>query len=132
MFPTHDDALGRRLRRLGIDAEDLEETFVRGTGPGGQKINKTASTVRLAHRPSGVEVRCQEERSQAANRRLALERLCDILEARQREAAAAQQQAREKERRRQRPRPAGVKRRMLESKRHRSRLKATRRPGREE
>ena len=53
-----DDALGKRMRKLGIREEDLEETFVRGTGAGGQKINKTSSTVVLVHVPTGLEVRC--------------------------------------------------------------------------
>lgn len=116
-----------RLRRLGVSEDDVEETFVRGTGPGGQKVNKTASTVRLRHRPTGVEVRCQEERSQALNRQRAWERLCEALEARRQQERAACQHQQEKERRRRRPRPAGVKRRLVESKRHRSRLKTTRR-----
>jgi protein subunit release factor B len=57
-----------RLRNLGVSESDIEERFIRGSGPGGQKINKTSSTVWLVHRPTGVEVRCQAERSQAANR----------------------------------------------------------------
>jgi protein subunit release factor B len=121
-----------RLRRLGIEPEELEESFIRGSGPGGQKINKTSSTVRLVHRPSGLEVRCQDERSQAQNRATALERLCAALETRQRAAAAARRAEREKERRRQRPKPPRVKRRMLEDKRRRGETKAGRRkPGSE-
>ena len=58
----------RRLEALGVFPDDVEEKFVRGTGPGGQKINKTASTVWLQHRPTGVAVRCQAERSQVVNR----------------------------------------------------------------
>ncbi|MFM9081896.1 MAG: peptide chain release factor family protein, partial [Opitutaceae bacterium] len=57
-----------RLAVLGWSVAEVEEAFVRGAGPGGQKINKTSSTVWLRHRPTGVEVRCQRERSQAANR----------------------------------------------------------------
>jgi protein subunit release factor B len=117
-----------RLRRLGVNPEDIEETFIRGSGPGGQKINKTSSTVRLVHRPSGVEVRCQSERSQAQNRLIAMERLCAALESRQRAAAAAQQAEREKERRRKRPKPPRVKRRMVADKRRRGETKAGRRP----
>jgi len=89
-----------RLRRLGVTPGEIEETFLRGSGPGGQKINKTSSTVRLVHRPTGLEVRCQEERSQALNRQVAMERLCAALEARQRAATAAARSEKEKERRR--------------------------------
>ena len=73
-LPTQID---KRLAALGIRLADVEEKFVRGSGPGGQKINKTSSTVWLRHAPTGLEVRCQRERSQAANRELALSRgLC--------------------------------------------------------
>lgn len=124
--------LEERLRRLGVEPGDIEETFIRGSGPGGQKINKTSSTVRLVHRPTGVEIRCQDERSQSQNRLTALERLCATLENRQRDEAAARQAEREKERRRRRPKPPRVKRRMLEDKRRRGETKAGRRkPGAE-
>lgn len=120
--------LDDRLRRLGVLPSDIEESFIRGSGPGGQKINKTSSTVRLVHRPTGIEVRCQDERSQAQNRLTALERLCLALETRQLRESAARQSEREKERRRQRPKPPRVKRRMVESKRRRGETKASRRP----
>jgi len=71
-----------RLKVLGVRSADVEEKFVRGAGPGGQKINKTSSTVWLRHGPTGVEVRCQRERSQAANREVAWAELCAKLEAR--------------------------------------------------
>ena len=60
--------LEQRLLNLGVTDETLIERFIRGPGSGGQKINKTSSTVALRHRPTGIEVRCQQERSQAANR----------------------------------------------------------------
>jgi len=75
-----------RLDALGVLAADVEERFVRGSGPGGQKINKTSSTVCVKHRPTGVEVRCQRERSQAANRETAWTALCEKLEERLRAA----------------------------------------------
>jgi len=132
MADPHPTTVEDRLRRLGVELDDLEESFIRGSGPGGQKINKTSSTVRLRHRPSGLEVRCQEERSQAQNRLTALERLCTALENRQRAEAAARQAEREKARRRARPKPPRVKRRMLEDKRRRGETKAGRRtPGRD-
>ena len=115
-----------RLDALGASASDIEERFVRGSGPGGQKINKTSSTVWLRHRPTGIEVRCQAERSQAANRETAWRELCERLEAREREAREAQRQAREEERRRTRQKSRPQKQRMVQAKRHRAKHKATR------
>ena len=89
-----------RFAALGLRTADVEEKFVRGSGPGGQKINKTSSTVWLRHEPTGVEVRIQNERSQAANRALAWAELAAKLEARARAAARAVEQGREAERRR--------------------------------
>lgn len=116
----------RRLDMLGILPADVEEKFVRGSGPGGQKINKTSSTVWLKHRPTGTEVRVQQERSQAANRELAWAELSGKLETSLRQAEAARQQAREKERRRKRPKSYAQKQRMIASKRHRSAAKGMR------
>lgn len=118
--------IDERLARLGVRAEDVDERFVRGSGPGGQKINKTSSTVWLRHRPSGVEVRCQAERSQAANREVAWAELCAKLEARVRDRAAAQQEAREAERRRTRQKSRGQKVRMIEAKKRRAKNKSGR------
>ena len=134
MFPrkrTHQmnlpTQIQKRLDTLGIVPADVEEKFVRGSGPGGQKINKTSSTVCLRHRPTGVEVRVQRERSQAANRELAWAELCGKLEAVLREAEAARRDVREKERRRKRQKSRGQKIRMVAAKRHRQKTKDTRR-----
>jgi protein subunit release factor B len=118
--------IDERLAALGISVTDVEERFVRGAGPGGQKINKTSSTVWLRHRPTGIEVRCQRERSQAANRELAWTELCDKLAARARAAREAAQQSREADRRRTRQKSHGQKVRMIQSKKHRARIKARR------
>jgi len=115
-----------RLARLHVNVADVEERFVRGSGPGGQKINKTSSTVWLRHGPTGVEVRCQAERSQSANRETAWKELCDKLEARVRVAAAEAQGDREAERRRKRQKSRGQKIRMIQSKKHRAGIKARR------
>jgi peptide chain release factor len=123
LLPTQ---IEERLAALGVRREDVEERFVRGTGPGGQKINKTSSTVVLRHGPSEVEVRCQQERSQAVNRERAWELLCTRLEERRQAATAAQQQAREQERRRRRGKTPGQKRRMVADKRRRSGIKSKR------
>jgi protein subunit release factor B len=123
------DEVRRRLAFLGVDAGDVEERFVRGSGPGGQKINKTSSTVWLRHRPTGVEVRCQAERSQVANRELAWAGLCARLEARRAAAAAEVRAGREAERRRTRQKTRTQKVRMIEAKKHRARTKQSRRGG---
>ncbi|MFM7749517.1 MAG: peptide chain release factor family protein [Opitutaceae bacterium] len=115
-----------RLAVLGWSVAEVEEAFVRGAGPGGQKINKTSSTVWLRHRPTGVEVRCQRERSQAANRELAWLTLCDRLEERAQDFRRAAIDATEAERRRTRQKSRGQKRRMVEGKRRESRRKAGR------
>ncbi|PTY05893.1 peptide chain release factor-like protein [Opitutaceae bacterium EW11] len=115
-----------RLDALGILVADVEERFVRGSGPGGQKINKTSSTVVLRHRPTQLEVRVQRERSQAANRELAWEELCDRLAERAREQVAAQKHAREKARRRSRTKSRAQKARMVADKRRRGDLKTHR------
>ncbi|MCX6955677.1 MAG: peptide chain release factor-like protein [Verrucomicrobia bacterium] len=122
-LPTQID---ERLKALGVRMADVEERFVRGAGPGGQKINKTSSTVWLRHAPTGVEVRCQRERSQAVNREVAWAELCSKLEARVRAAKEAVIDAREAERRRTRPKSHGQKVRMIQSKKHRAGIKARR------
>ncbi len=116
----------RRLVALGVRPTDVDERFVRGTGPGGQKINKTSSTVVLRHLPSGTEVRCQAERSQAANRERAWVVLCDKLESVRTAERRAREQAREVERRRTRQKSRGQKVRMIEAKKHRAKHKASR------
>ncbi len=65
---------------LGVREEDLKETFVRSSGPGGQKVNKTSSCVQLTHLPTGLSVKCQQERSQTLNRFLARRLLLDRIE----------------------------------------------------
>ncbi len=125
-FNHLDENLRRRLAAAGLRAGDVEEEFIRGSGPGGQKINKTSSTVRLRHVPTGVEVRLQRERSQAANRALAWAELCARLEARRRAAAAGAAHQRELRRRRTRQKSRGQKAVMVEAKRRRTRQKAVR------
>lgn len=121
-----------RLGALGVAREDLTETFVRGRGNGGQKINKTSSTVRLKHEPTGIEVLCQEQRSLSQNRYLARELLCDKLEQRRKAGNQARQAAASRARAQKGKRSAGLKRRMVESKRQRAGIKAGRRTVREE
>jgi len=117
MSPEKEAELRRRMAALGIDESDLTEKFVRGSGSGGQKINKTSSCVYLRHRPSGIEVKCQAGRSQALNRLLARRLLCERLEAVRDEVASAAEQARERIRRQKRRRSRKQKERMFEAKR---------------
>ena len=121
-----DESLDARMAKLGIRGADLDETFARSSGPGGQNVNKVATAVTLRHRPSGISVTVQDSRSQAQNRKLARERLFDAIEHQQRRERCAQVAAREKERRRRSPRPAGLKKKILESKRKHGELKRQR------
>lgn len=126
MSLPNEEALQKRLRKLRIRDEDLDEEFIRGGGPGGQKINKTSSTVVLRHVPTGIEIRCQRERSQVMNRYWARMELCDRLESALEEARLALQNEREKTRRQNRPRPRGLKQRILDTKKNRSGVKRNR------
>jgi protein subunit release factor B len=120
------DALAHRMRKLEISEADLEESFARSSGPGGQHVNKVSTAVTLRHRPSGISVTVQDSRSQAINRKLARERLLDAIQGAREETRAAQIAAREKGRRQKSPRPTGLKKRILEAKRKRGELKKQR------
>jgi peptide chain release factor len=120
------DAVSERMRRLGIRDVDLEETFARSRGPGGQHVNKVSTAVTLRHRPSGISVTVQDSRSQAMNRKLARERLLDAIEGAREKRRAAEIAEREKMRRRKSPRPAVLKAKILEAKRKRGELKRQR------
>src|SRR5216117_3733045 len=115
-----------RIAQIGLRESDLEDTFARSSGPGGQNVNKVSTAVTLRHRPSGVSVTVQDSRSQAVNRKLARERLLDVIESAREERRAAEIAEREKERRRKSPRPAALKRKIFESKRKRGELKKQR------
>jgi protein subunit release factor B len=109
-----------------LNEADLEETFARSSGPGGQHVNKVSTAVTLRHRPSGVSVTVQDSRSQAINRRIARERLAAAIEQERAKDHAAKRALREKDRRRKSPRPFKLKKRILQSKRKHSELKKQR------
>ncbi len=77
------DELEKRMAALDIREQDIEEKFVRSSGPGGQKVNKTASCVHLKHIPTGLEIKMQRQRTQGLNRYYARKRLCELLEQQQ-------------------------------------------------
>src|SRR5436190_20395335 len=115
-----------RMRRLGIRDADLEETFARSSGPGGQNVNKVATAVTLRNRQIGISVTVQNSRSQAQNRKLARVRLLDAIEQAQQKMCVAEIALREKVRRRKSPRPAALKRKILATKRKHGELKRQR------
>lgn len=114
--PDKHEKLRARMERLRIREEDLDEHFIRGSGKGGQKINKTASCVQLVHRSSGTEIRCQQTRSQADNRYWARRELCERIEEKVLGEKSAKQQAVEKIRRQKRRRSRRAKAKMLDNK----------------
>jgi peptide chain release factor len=129
-FPVSEEksnALQKRMATLGLREEDLVESFIRGSGSGGQKVNKTSSCVQLLHKPTGIEVKCQRERSQAMNRFFARRELCDRIEERIQGVKAAKEQEREKIRRQKRRRSRRQKARMLDDKKKHGDKKAGRR-----
>ncbi len=118
--------LEQRMIALGITDADLLEKFVRGSGSGGQKINKTSNCVFLKHLPTGVCIKCQMDRSREMNRFLARRELCDQLDAIREGTAEAKTQAIEKMRRTNRPRSRNSKNRSVADKRNLSQKKSMR------
>ena len=109
-------AIADRMQELGVAENDFEESFVRSSGPGGQKVNKSSSCVHLVHIPTGLAVKCQQERSQTLNRYLARRILLDKIEQRQKGFVAAEQEKIEKMRRQKRKRSRRAKEKILETK----------------
>ena len=128
--PEKTAALEARMLSLGITEDTLLEKFIQGSGSGGQKVNKTASCVYLKHSTSGIEVKCQQQRSRELNRYIARRELCERLEVIRDGKKSARKQAQEKIRRQKRRRSRRAKNRMLDDKSKHSQKKNLRKdPG---
>jgi protein subunit release factor B len=128
-LPVSQDKLAvlqRRMQALGIRETDLHETFVTSQGKGGQNVNKVATCVVLVHGPSGLRIKCQQERSQGLNRYLARKLLTDKIEEAKLGAESKRVQEAERIRRQKRRRSRRAKNRMLADKHARSTVKSLR------
>ena len=107
-----------RMKKLGVSEQDIEETFIRSSGPGGQKVNKSSSCVFIRHIPTGLSVKYQRERSQALNRFLARRLLLDKIERMQKGLVSRERERIEKIRRQKRKRSKRAQEKMLADKHH--------------
>jgi len=119
-------SIDERMKELGVLESEFEEIFARSGGPDGQNVNKVSTAVTLRHLPSGLQVTVQDSRSQARNRVLARERILDVIEGRRQQERMIEISRREKIRRQRSPRPPALKKRILEGKKRRSKLKKLR------
>jgi len=119
-------ALALRMRELGVSERDIEESFVRSSGPGGQKVNKTSTCVQLTHLPTGLTVKCQRERSQSLNRHLARRLLLDKIERQQKGFAEEEKAKLAKLRRQKRKRSRRAKEKILAAKHQQAEKKGLR------
>jgi protein subunit release factor B len=122
-----EEALCEKMERLGIREEDIVEKFIRSSGHGGQKVNKTSTCVYLKHLPTEIEVKCQKERYQSLNRYYARKILADKIEANILGKESEEQQRIEKIRRQKRKRSKRAKEKMLDDKKKHSQKKTDRR-----
>ena len=125
--PEKIEAIRKLMEEASVYEDDLEESFILGGGPGGQKTNKTSSVVRLSHEPSGVAVKVGESRSREDNRWLARRMLAETILEREHKRKSEARQKREKIRRQKRRRSRRQKQRMLADKHAHSEIKQMRR-----
>lgn len=126
--PETIDRIKALMDEASVFEDDLEESFILGGGPGGQKTNKTSNVVRLMHEPSGLMIRCGETRSRETNRWLARRMLAEMILERDHIRKSAARQAKEKIRRQKRRRSRRQREKMLAEKHAHSEKKALRRP----
>ena len=126
------EKLQTRMDKLKISEADLSEKFIRASGSGGQKVNKTSSCVHLIHKPSGLETKCKQSRLQGSNRYFARRDLCDKLEEKVLGIKSKKRQEAEKIRRQKRRRSRRAKNKMLDAKSKHGEKKALRRPVKDE
>jgi protein subunit release factor B len=121
-----EEVLRKRMEELQLREEDIDEKFIRSSGKGGQKVNKSSTCVYLKHRPTGIEVKCQKERSQALNRFLARRILANKVEALRLGRLSEERKRIEKIRRQKRKRSRRAKEKILKEKRRKGQEKRTR------
>ena len=124
--PEKIEAIRKLMAEASVYEDDLEESFIMGGGPGGQKTNKTSSVVRLSHGPSGVAVKVGESRSREGNRWLARRMLAETMLDNEHKRKSAARQKAEKIRRQKRRRSRRQKQKMLADKHAHSEIKAMR------
>lgn len=125
--PEKIESIKRLMSEAFIHEEDLEEAFILGGGPGGQKTNKTSSVVRLLHVPSGISVKCGQTRSRETNRWLARRAIAEAVLEKEQNKKSTERARREKIRRQKRRRSRKQKDKMLKEKHERSEIKTLRR-----